>query len=215
MGLFGGSKPTPYYRGQTFRREVVNDISPYAGAWRNQDSNNTLGNDYRVGAGSLSNNTHPVARFRGGPVTKGYRSARLSTNSVYGAKDGSFLQSVNVHSGQGYYGNIKARNAGSIHHKALGLKDYETNAIVRYVEDPNGTFGVSDYNGRDPSKFANLEGYDIATTSDKTNISQKGEPKAAAIAQNAKKRKSSIGTSKFKIDIGGTTRTSGLGIPTV
>lgn len=209
MGLLGDRPEKLPYRGQTFRREVVRDISPYSGAWRNGNDNHTAGKDFTAGdVGTVTGK----GRFR----KSTYRSSRFKTNEVYGADDGSFLQNATVD-------GRNARRLGvdldrlSVRHGEGGLDRRDTNAIVRYVEDPKGTFGVGEYNGRTPSKFINVSRLERITTSGKTNISDKpkGERNATSIAQSALKRKKSVGTSKFRIDIGGTTRTSGLGIPTV
>lgn len=206
MGLF--SKPTPVYQGQTYRREVVKDITPYAGAWRNGDDKYSAGGDYVArDVGKVTGNVPRYAKST-------YKSARFSSNSVYGASDGSYLQNTKV-IGDGFRNRIN-RKLG-VQTSESGLDKRDTNAIVRYVEDPKGTYGVSNYNGRNPSEFLNLQRFDIQSTSGKTSVSKKpkGERNASSIQQSAHKRKNTVGTSKFRIELGGATRTSGLGIPTV
>jgi len=210
MGLFG-KKETPLYKGQTYRRQVVSDISAYSSAWRGGDSAYTVGSDYK--ASGYTPGTGGAYRGQDQPV---YNSARLTTNSLYRVDDGSYLQNQEVlQSGRGNLGATNQPNTYS----QLGVSKNESNAIVRYVEDPNGDYGVTGYDGQSPTGFASLRKFDIQSTS--KNAAQKaaaagprGEPVSTSISQTAKKRKSSVGTSKFKIDIGGTTRSSGLGIPT-
>ena len=220
--MCGTSKPTQQYQGKTYRREAITDFTPYANAWKDGDSSQTLGSNINAASKrqastyqasnngplgmAIPGNSQPSIMGKaimGSRPDTSYDYAAHANAGVYGADDGSFISSTFT----------KGRGANPM--TQTGGKDSVES--FRYIEDAKGTYGATGYSAKGaPKGFSSLDGQAIYSTSNAQGklSAPQGEPNKATIQQTAKKRKGSVGTSKFKIDIGGTTRSSGLGIPT-
>jgi hypothetical protein len=210
-----GGGPPPVYQGKTYRRERVslneNTLSKYGGAWQNGVNGTTLRDSINTSQ-TLSDPVKSNSLLPNGvSITAPPKSYSINSHlksGTYAADDGSFLSSTN----------------GALLNRKHGIEAaFSTNKIYqqdtfRYVEDPNGRFGVKGYhdNGT-PTDFLSLDGYDIRTTTGKTQqvLSKKSqEPtKQPEVRDNRRTRKGSVSTSSFRIELGTPSKSSGLRIP--